>query len=208
MALFPTEIETPRLRFEVLHPDRFGPYEMYEHTREGTSGIESVTEWVTWDPHAHPKETMEYIEHVGEQFDDDEGADYAIYPRDGENGAGEFAGACNLAVDWDRRRGNLGVWFRERFWGRGYSGERARALVALAFDVLDLAVVNVSHAPENEQSKRAIEKYVHALGGRKEGLIRNELLMGGEPRDVVQYSITDDEWREATGGEYDASFEW
>jgi ribosomal-protein-alanine N-acetyltransferase len=208
MALFPTTIETPRLRYEVVHPDHFDPYEMYEHVQRGAPNIEEMTEWVMWDPHQHPKETLEFVEHAGTQFDDSEGVDYAIYPRDGEDGAGEFTGTCNLSVDWDRRRGDLGICLRKRFWGRGYSGERARALVALAFDVLDLEVVGVTHAPDNENSRRAIEKYVDALGGRKEGLLRNEIVIGGEPRDAVRYSITADEWQEATDGEYEATFEW
>jgi ribosomal-protein-alanine N-acetyltransferase len=208
MALFPTAIESPRLRYEVIHSDYFDPYEMYEHAREGAPGIEEITKWVTWGPHQHPKETMEFVEQVGEQFDENQGVDYAIYPRDGEDDVGEFAGACNLSVDWDHRRGNLGVWFRKPFWGRGYSGERARTIVALAFDVLDLEVVAVTHAPDNEKSQRAIEKYVDAIGGRKEGLLRNTLVMGGEPRDTVRYSITAAEWQDATGGEYDATFEW
>ncbi|MFT4884949.1 MAG: ribosomal-protein-alanine N-acetyltransferase, partial [Natronomonas sp.] len=98
--------------------------------------------------------------------------------------------------------------FRKPFWGRGYSGERARTLVALAFDVLDLEVVGVTHDPDNEKSQRAIEKYVDALGGRKEGLIRNDIVIDGEPRDSVRYSITAEEWQGATGGEYEARFEW
>lgn len=208
MALFPTVIESPRLRFEVVHPDHYDPYEMYEHVRAGAPNVETLTQWMTWDPHPHPKQTMEFVEHVGKQFDDEEGADYAIYPRDGDGGAGEFAGTCNLSADWDRRRGVLGTWFRKPFWGRGYSGERARALIALAFDVLDLEVVGVTHDPDNEKSRRAIEKYVDALGGRKEGLIRNDIVIGDEPRDSVRYSITAEEWREATGGEYEATFEW
>lgn len=208
MALFPTVIESPRLRFQVVHPDHYDPYEMYEHVRAEAPGIEETTRWVTWGPHPHPKQTMEFVEQVGEQFDEGEGVDYAIYPRDDEDGADEFAGACNLSVDWDHRRGNLGVWFRKPFWGRGYSGERARTIVALAFDVLDLEVVGVTHDPDNEKSQRAIEKYVDALGGRKEGLIRNDIVIGGEPRNTARYSITAEEWRDATGGEYEATFEW
>ena len=208
MALFPRAAESPRLRYELVHPESFDPYEMYEHACEGAPDIEEITAWMMWDPHAHPKETAEFIDFVGEQFDDDEGVTFAIYPRDGEDGAGEFAGGCRLSVDWDRRRAGLGVWFRKPFWGRGYSGERARTLAALAFDVLDLEVVCVTHDPDNEKSGRAIEKYVESLGGRREGTVRNGVVVGDEPRDVVRYSVTSEEWQEATGGEYDADFEF
>ena len=208
MALFPTAARSPRLRYELVHPDRFDPYDLYEHARAGAPDIDEVTTWMTWDPHAHPKETAEFVEFVGGQFDDDEGVTFAVYPRDGEDGAGEFAGTCGLSVDWNLRRGELGVWFRKPFWGRGYSGERARTLAALAFDVLDLEVVCVTHDPDNEKSGRAIEKYVESLGGRREGVVRNGVVIGDEPRDTVRYSITAEEWQEATGGGYDAEFEW
>jgi RimJ/RimL family protein N-acetyltransferase len=208
MALFPSEATSDRLRYELVHPETFDPFELYEHVNRGVEGIEELTRWVTWDPHAHPRETAEFVEFVGGQYDDDEGVTFAIYPQNGEDGAGEFAGLCGLGVDWDRRRGELGVWLRQRFWGRGYSGERARTLAALAFEGLDLEVVSVSHDPDNERSRRAIQKYVDALGGRKAGRIRNDIVIGGEPRDVVQYSIAAEEWQAATGGEYDSSFEW
>ncbi|WP_254840447.1 GNAT family N-acetyltransferase [Natronomonas marina] len=208
MALFPTTIETPRLRFEVIRPDSFDPYEMYEHVHADAPNIEEVTQWLNWDPHEHPKETAEFVDYVGKNYDNDEGADYAIYPRDGEDRAGQFAGTTGLSVDWDLRRGTLGAWLRKPFWGRGYSGERAKALAALAFDVLDLDVVGVTHDPENEKSGRAIKKYIGALGGRKEGVIRNDIVMNGEPRDSVRYSVTAEEYREATDGEPEATFEW
>jgi ribosomal-protein-alanine N-acetyltransferase len=208
MSLFPTGAESSRLRYELVHPDRFDPYVMYEHAGEDAPDIEELTRWMKWDPHPHPKETAEFVAFAGEQYDDDEGVTYAMYPRDGEAGAGEFAGTCGLSVDWDRRCGTLGVWFRKPFWGRGYSGERARTMAALAFDVLDLEVLAVTHDPDNDNSRRAIEKYVDDLGGRKEGRVRNDIVIGGEPRDSIRYSIAAEEYREATDGEPEATFEW
>lgn len=208
MPLFPHAVESPRLRYELIHPDRFDPYEMYEHVREDAARIEELTRWMTWGPHAHPQETAEFVEQVGEQYEDGDGVTYAIYPREGEEGADEFAGTCGLRVDWDRRLGTFGVWFRPRFWGRGYSGERARALASLAFDELDLEVLSVSHDPDNDKSRRAIQKYVDALDGRKDGEIRNDVVIDGEPRDTERYSITAAEYRSSTEGHLEVTFEW
>ena len=55
MSLFPVAAESPRLRYELVHPDRFDIWEMYEHAHEGVDCIEALTRWVRWDPHAHPK---------------------------------------------------------------------------------------------------------------------------------------------------------
>jgi len=110
-------------------------------------------------PHETKKETLEFLERGRERWEDNEAASYVIRPREGEDGAGEIAGFGGFSVDWEKRTAVLGTWLRKRFWGRGYSGERAAALVEVAFENLDLDLVAVSHLPENAQSQRAIEKY-------------------------------------------------
>lgn len=208
MSLFPVEMESERLRYGRVHPDDTDVFEVYEAASADAPDIEETTRYLTWSPHQHPKETLEFVEHAGEQFDDGAGAHYVVRPRDGEDGAGEFAGTTGITLDWERRRGNLGIWLRPPFWGRGYSGERAARLLDLAFGHLDLEVIAVTHDPANEQSRRAIEKYVDRFGGRREGRLRNDIVVDGEPRDSVRYSITWEEWEaerseasdEASGG--------
>lgn len=93
------------------------------------------------------------------------------------------------AFDWNRRTATLGTWLRKPFWGQGYSGERAARMLELAFDRLDLELVAVTHDPENDNSRRAIEKYVDRFGGRKEGRIRNDVVIDGQPHESIRYSI-------------------
>jgi len=70
--------------------------------------------------------------------------------------------------------------------------------MALAFSRLDLDLVAVSHHPDNDQSERAIEKYVERFGGRREGLFRNHLTyQDGTVVDEVRYSVSQAEYREA-----------
>ena len=193
MSPFPTEMESERLRYERLHPDDIDPFELYEHVREGAPAIEEITEYVTWDPYSNPKEAFDWVESCGRNFEKGETATYVIRPKSGER-AGELAGIASLDPDWDRKRGTLGTWFRKPFWGRGYSGERAGRFLAFAFDRLDLEIVTVTHDPDNENSRRAIERYVERFGGRKAGRVRNDIVIDGEPRDSVYYSISRDEW--------------
>lgn len=193
MSLFPTELESDRLRYEYLHPDAFDPMELYQYVSADAPHIDEITEYVTWDPYENPKEAFDWVENRGEAFESGEGVTYVIRPKDGDR-AGEFAGLTGLSVDWDCKRGGLGIWLRKPFWGRGYSGERAGRLLELAFDRLDLEIVTVSHDPENEQSKKAIQAYVDQYGGRKEGRLRNEIVMNGAPRDAVRYTISAEEW--------------
>ena len=201
MPLFPDVLETERLRLERLTTDHL--FALYEHAGTDAPDVEEVTRYVNWDPHETPKETREFLAMVESQWTDGEGATYVVRSREGEPLAGEFGGTTGLGVQWDRRLGTLGLWLRKPLWGRGYSGERAGALLALAFDRLDLDVVAVTHDPENDASRRAIEKYVERFGGRKEGRIRNDLRFAdGSVRDSVRYSVAREEWRDAVGDDH------
>jgi RimJ/RimL family protein N-acetyltransferase len=197
--VFPETIETDRLRLEAAGPENVDLDACYRIC-SSDPGIDEVTEHVTWDAHETKRETLEFLERGREQFEEAEAANYVVRPRDGEEGAGEIAGFCGFEVDWDRKTANLGVWLRKRFWGRGYSAERAAALAEVAFDDLDLEVVAVSHLPENDRSRRAVEKYVDRLGGRREGHLRNAIeFADGSVHDEIRYTISQAEWRAATG---------
>lgn len=195
--LFPETIETDRLRLERVEPGSPPTLEMYDHWREGAPDIEETTKYVTWEPYSHPKDVAETLGRAVERVEDAEGAMYIVRVR--EEGD-EFAGTTGLSVDWNHQRGGLGIWLRKPFWGRGYSGERADALLELAFARLDLESVSVAHLLENENSERAITKYVERHGGRCEGTFRNFVTDDdGAVHDVRNYSITQEEWTKADG---------
>ena len=198
--LFPERLETERLTLQALTTGAIEPLELYPISSDHEPAIDEITRYLTWEPHQTPKDSLEFIEMVTSKREEAASATYILRPKAGEDGAGEIAGVTGLDVDWDRRRAELGTWLRKRFWGRGYSGERAAALFELAFDRLDLEVVGVTCHEDNERSRRAIEKYVETHGGTYEGLIRNELVYDGDPADVHRYSVTREEHAAATGG--------
>jgi len=192
---FPRTVATDRLRLERLTLDAVDVFDLYAIC-SSDPGIDEVTEYVTWDPHETVKETRDWLVESEKRWDAGEAAEYVVRPREGEDGAGEIAGATILGVDWERDVGELGVWLRRRFWGRGYSGERAAALLAVAFDRLDLSMVAVSHLDGNEKSRRAVERYVEAHGGRYEGhLRRSRETADGTVVDEHRYTILRAEYR-------------
>jgi RimJ/RimL family protein N-acetyltransferase len=196
-SLFPETIETERLRLERLSRETVDLQEFYRIC-SSDPGIEDVTEHVPWSPHETVKETRDFLAGAEKRWDAGEDAQYVIRPREGEDGAGEIAGAAGLTLDWDREFGELGIWLRRRFWGRGYSGERADALLELAFERLDLPLVAVSHLPGNERSRRAVEAYVESHGGRYEGHLRNAMTtQDGAVVDECRYTISREEYRAA-----------
>jgi RimJ/RimL family protein N-acetyltransferase len=197
--MFPERIETDRLVLEAMTHENVDLFTYYRHCSRDAADIDEVTSHLSWTPHDTPKETKDFIDAMEDKRADGTGAEYVVRPKEGEDGAGEIAGATGIHPEWDRRLATFGVWLRKPFWGRGYSGERAAALLEVAFDRLDLDVVAVEHVDGNEQSRRAIEKYVEAHGGQYDGVLRNWVNYDGEVHDSHRYTVTQDEWRAAVG---------
>jgi len=199
--LFPERIETERFVLAALSTDTVDPLTYYEHA--SAEYTDSVTTHLPWNPHDHPKKSVDDLRQAEEAREEGEHARYVIRPKAGEDGTGEFAGTAGIYLKWDRRTATFGIWLRPKFWGRGYSGERAAAMIELAFDRLDLEVVAVAHMDGNEQSRRAVEKYVERFGGQHEGLLRNfQANDDGTVVDMHRYTITCEQYEAAvTEGE-------
>lgn len=198
--LFPARLETSRLVLEALATDTVDPLTYYRHV-SGESASE-VTAHLPWDPHEHPKETLETIREAENARQTGEHARYVIRPKEGEEGAGEFAGTTGIYPKWDRKTATFAIWLRPKFWGRGYSGERAAAMIELAFDRLDLELVAVSHMDGNDRSRQAVERYVERFGGQHEGLLRNwQVNDDGSIVDMHRYTITREQYDAATADE-------
>lgn len=193
--MFPAVVETDRLRFEPLIRETIAPLELYEYTRAG-GGFEEVASHLTTDPHHTPKGTREYLANSEERWSEATRANWALFPLEDEPRSGEFAGVASLIPLWDKRTARLGIWLRKPFWGRGYSGERAAALIELSFDRLDLELVTAGYLEGNENSRRAIEKYVDRFGGQYDGVLRNWVPVDGEVRDLHRYTIDREAWAE------------
>jgi len=210
MTVFPETMRTPRLRYERVD-DAVDAFERYEWTRASRPARERETRYVTETPDRHPKAASDELAEMGEAFADAETANWAIHLRPGEpdadgdpieGGDRVHVGVANLDCLWENRRVHTGVSLYRPYWGRGYAGERARALLAVTFDVLDLDVASVAHFEGNENSKRQMETWVERFGGREDAFIRNAVPRDGgdaEPWDLRSYSITAADYRDAGG---------
>lgn len=216
MTVFPDRLETERLAL-VRYDDAVDARTVYDHrTANAEAG---VYEHVPQSAFRTLKEARDHVADVAERWDAGEGARYAVYPRvdgdaeghddpgdderdasgeDAEDGA-SLAGIADVHCEWDRRTGHPGVVLSREHWGRGYAGECFRALCALAFDRLDLAVVALSHRVGNERSRRAIEKTVERFDGTRDGLLRNWTPTDDGVADERRYTIRRERYRAATG---------
>lgn len=192
--VFPETFETDRLRFEQLCRANVPVSDFYDLVGPSNPHVEDELEYIPRDPVASMGSAAERLQTFERQWDDRERAEYAVRPRPGEDGAGALAGTAGLIFDWERRLAKPAIRLRERFWGRGYSGERADALLELAFERFDLDCVAIPVHAGNERSKRAVERYVERHGGRYEGLLRYDAVRSEGPVDRHRFTITADEY--------------
>lgn len=99
---------------------------------------------------------------------------------------GQFMGAITLD---NIRRGpaqmaNLGYWIGPEFARQGHMSEAVRALVAYAFNTLDISRVEAACLPKNDASRGLLER----CSFKYEGVAQSYLQIGGRWRTHVLYA--------------------
>lgn len=199
--MFPEEIKTNRLILERLSHENIDLNTYYQACSVNEPGINEVVEYIPgFGPHRTPKQTKDFVDHAEEKWKAGEKAEYIIRPQEGEPRVGDIAGGARLSIEWEKQMADLGIWLRKPFWGQGYSEERATALMDMAFNHLDLKLVQAICIKGNKKSKQAIEKYVEKSGGVYEGLLRNWMVANnGTPIDCHRYTISKEEYNRSLG---------
>lgn len=106
---------------------------------------------------------------------------------------GRLIGICNLRGHFEQnRRCELGYALGSAHWGQGYVGEALEALLAHAFDALDINRIEADIDPRNEASARLLEK----LGFRQEGYMPERWIVHGEKADTAFYGLIRRYWDE------------
>lgn len=127
---------------------------------------EHAEEWIT----AHPG-----------QFDRREAVTYAATRAMD----GTLVGAVGLLLDPVNDSAELGYWIGKEFWGNGYATEAASAVIAWAFQALDLHRIHASHFPRNPASGRVLRK----LGMQHEGRLREHVKKWDEYLDLERFGL-------------------
>jgi RimJ/RimL family protein N-acetyltransferase len=188
---YPRRLGTDRLRFEPLQ--EVDPWEYYRFRRDQPP---EVYAHLPFDAFETPRAAADRLAAARENWTDRDRAMYALRPTEGED-AGALAGETMFATRWDRGVAWLGLVLGKRFWGRGYAGERADAMLELAFDRFDLEYVAVVHEVDNENSRRAVERYTGRHGGRREATLRRWSSPGsGSVPDEAYYAVSRAAWED------------
>ena len=110
---------------------------------------------------------------------------------------GRLLGTCTLfAIHEASRRAETGYALASHAWGHGYMLEAMGALLRYGFETLDLNRIEADIDPRNEPSARLLER----LGFRREGLLRERWIVGGEVSDSTLYGLLRRDWRAGATG--------
>jgi RimJ/RimL family protein N-acetyltransferase len=99
-------------------------------------------------------------------------------------------GTVNLEIDPARRMAMIGFAIGQKYQGKGIGAEAARAVVAWAFQELDLVKLWATADARNARSRRLLEK----LGMKCEGILHGEELARDGRADRSCYGILREEW--------------
>ena len=94
-------------------------------------------------------------------------------------------------LNFDSRRAEIGYALGRAYWGRGYMNEALQALLAYAFETLDLRRIEADVDPRNTASLRTVER----LGFQREGFLRERWQVNGEIQDAYFYGLLRQEWK-------------
>ncbi len=93
-------------------------------------------------------------------------------------------------LDFNHRRAEIGYALGREHWGQGYMNEALQALLAYAFETLDLHRIEADIDPRNIASIKTVER----LGFKREGYLRERWQINGEIQDAFFYGLLRHEW--------------
>ena len=117
-------------------------------------GVDAITYWTEWDG---PESVEEVEEHYSEwPLEGDELSNYTFAIID--KGSGDWAGSISLRHRKGEPAAGLGYLVGVPYQGRGLCSEAVRLIVQLAFQALEVLLVEAELFAENAASRRILEK--------------------------------------------------
>lgn len=133
------------------------------------------------------QDAMNYIDHIHHGFRRRELFQWGIADRE-TNGV---LGTCTLThFSTVHERSEIGFAIRQERWGKGLGSEAVAAVVAFAFEKLNLHRIEADVDPRNERSLRLLER----LRFRREGYLRERYYINGERQDAVIMGLLRPDW--------------
>jgi ribosomal-protein-serine acetyltransferase len=168
------------------------PFQMSD-TDELTEAVrESIPElkpWMSWCHDDYSEDdTRNWIKSLPSGWADGTQFNFAI--TDIQDG--RLLGGCGLNhINPTYRFANLGYWVRTSRTEQGIASRAVRLIASFAFEQVKLVRVEIVVAVGNYPSLRVAGK----VGARREGILRNRMLVGENIYDGVMHSLTPQDYR-------------
>lgn len=175
-----------RTRRLVLRPPQVRDYVAWARLRRASYGI--LKRWEpTWSPdHLSAPAFRRRVRWSRREIESGRSYPLLIFERDPRVGLALVGGVTLEHVRHGAAMsGSLGYWLGVGATGRGLMTEALEAVVAFAFQELDLSRLEAACLPENERSRSLLSR----VGFREEGYASAFLRIDGEWRDHVVYEL-------------------
>jgi RimJ/RimL family protein N-acetyltransferase len=149
------------------------------------ASLDDLRQWMPWarnEPQAL-EEKVQLLRRFRGQFDLGETFVYGLFSSD----ESEVLGGSGLHTRAGEGAFEIGYWIRSSRAGQGLATGVTAALTRVGFEVCEVDRIEIHCEPANERSMRIPRK----LGYAEEARLRRRLYAspGGEPRDVVVFSL-------------------
>ncbi|HEY0488040.1 MAG TPA: GNAT family N-acetyltransferase [Telluria sp.] len=150
-----------------------------------------VMRYFSEPPWTDPERATRQIDDDAAAFERGDFFRFAIVSKETQR----MIGNCTLfALHRQNRRAEIGYALQKAYWGQGYMSEALGALLAHAFDDLDLNRLEADIDPRNTASATILER----LGFISEGFLRERWIVGGEVCDSALYGLLRRDWKART----------
>ncbi|MGI2328286.1 GNAT family N-acetyltransferase [Planococcus sp. YIM B11945] len=178
---FPT-LETDRLRLVQIGQEYAKPF-------FDIMSRDEVTRYYGMDSLASPEEAVRIIDSFQTGFELNRGIRWGMVLKE----TGEFIGTIGLNnLNVKGKKAEVGYELHPDFWGKRIVREANKAVLAYAFNELDLFRMGAVTFPENKASSSVLKK----LGFVEEGRLRGYLYQNHQSHDALIFSLLKPEWQE------------
>lgn len=156
--------------------------DMYAYARRP-----SVTEYLTWSPHASVDETREYLTYVGQRYRTGDFYDWSVVSVSD----GRMIGTCGFtSFNCHADSAEIGYVLNPDYQGQGLATEAVRRVLAFGFEELNLHRIEARFMEGNDASRRLMER----VGMTLEGFARESMRIKGKYRTVGTCAILRQEY--------------
>ncbi len=150
-----------------------------------------VPRCLLWYPHPDKDYTARYLREVDRRYKKAQFYDWAVTLTD----SGKMIGTCGFtSFDLPNNSAEVGYVLNSSYWGQQIAPEALRAVITFGFEVLELNRIEAHFMPENNSSRRVLEKCMM----QPEGVRREAMYAKGRYIDIETHAITAADYKKIT----------